>query len=129
MAKRQADPDLLRRTGARLRVLRRECRLSQQALAAKAGVDWKYLGAVERGERNPSLDVLWHLATALGVDLPQLFYFRDSGVAPADRVAERRVLYALNRARGEDKLLLRDLVERVLRWRDETSRRKPRKGS
>jgi transcriptional regulator with XRE-family HTH domain len=41
-------------------------------LAAKAGVDAKFVGAVERGKENPSLNTLQRLASALAVDVATL---------------------------------------------------------
>lgn len=46
--------------------------LSQEALAEKAGVHPTYLSMVERGIRNPTLDVASRLAKALKIPLPQL---------------------------------------------------------
>jgi transcriptional regulator with XRE-family HTH domain len=46
--------------------------LSQEDLAAKAGVDRTYMSGVERGVRNPSLRTAERVADALGVPLHQL---------------------------------------------------------
>ncbi len=62
-----------RKTLARnLRALRGERGWSQEALAAKAGLHRTYVGAVERGERNISLDNIERLARVLKVSLPEL---------------------------------------------------------
>jgi transcriptional regulator with XRE-family HTH domain len=50
-----------------LRAARMQKKLSQEALAAKAGVSVSYVSMLERGERNPPLDTLEALANALGV--------------------------------------------------------------
>jgi len=63
--------------GEKIRKLRLERRLSQEGLAFKAGLHRTYLGAIERGERNPSLRNIVAIAKALGVTLPQLFLFGD----------------------------------------------------
>jgi len=47
--------------------------LSQEQLAERAGLDRTYVSGVERGRRNPTLDVLQRLANALGSDLDVLF--------------------------------------------------------
>jgi transcriptional regulator with XRE-family HTH domain len=53
--------------GANLRAIRMERGLSQEALGQELGIDRTYVGALERGERNPSLRVVQDLADGLGV--------------------------------------------------------------
>jgi len=49
----------------RIRELRRAKGISQEALADEAGVHRTYMGSVERGERNISLDNIVRIAKAL----------------------------------------------------------------
>ena len=46
--------------------------LSQESLADLAGLHRTYVGAVERGERNISIDNMERLAVALGYDVVDL---------------------------------------------------------
>lgn len=56
----------------RLRQLRQVKGLSQEALADLAGLHRTYVGSVERGERNVSIDNMERLAKALEVDVADL---------------------------------------------------------
>jgi len=58
---------ILAEFGARLRELRYEAGLTQEALALNSGIDRSYVGQVERGERNISLENIVKLANGLGV--------------------------------------------------------------
>ena len=56
----------------RLRQIRLSKGLSQEALADLAGLHRTYVGSVERGERNVSIDNMERLAKALEVDIFEL---------------------------------------------------------
>lgn len=40
---------------------------SQEELADRAGIHRTYIGGIERGERNPTLTMIYRLAKALGI--------------------------------------------------------------
>jgi transcriptional regulator with XRE-family HTH domain len=65
--------DSLLRFGRRVRALRERVGLSQEQLAAKAGIHRTYVGGVERGERNLGLKNVFRIARALGVPVADLF--------------------------------------------------------
>ena len=58
--------------GQKIRALRKLARLSQEELAEKADLSYKYLGEAERGVVNISLDSLMRIAKALRVKLRDL---------------------------------------------------------
>ena len=64
---------LHKRFGQRIKYLRKEKNLTQEDLAFEVGIDRSYMGFVERGEKNPTLDKIGKLAKSLKVKLKELF--------------------------------------------------------
>ena len=64
--------------------------ISQERLAFDAGVDRSYLGSVERGEANPTVDVLDRLAGTLDVPLTELFEEIDETAASSQSLKRGR---------------------------------------
>lgn len=60
-------PKLAKTLGIAIRERRREVKLSQEGLADLAGFHRTFMGAVERGETNPTLDTLERVSKALGM--------------------------------------------------------------
>lgn len=59
--------------GHRVRELRKNRGLSQEAMAALAGVDRSYMGHIERGEKNITLTKIYQISDALEIDVADLF--------------------------------------------------------
>jgi transcriptional regulator with XRE-family HTH domain len=59
--------------GRRIRTLREERGLTQEALAERAGLQRPVVGYLERGERDFGVSHLWDLAEALDVPVADLF--------------------------------------------------------
>lgn len=59
--------------GMRIRYLRKKKGLSQLELSLEAGINKNYISDLERGARNPSLEILDKIAVALDVNLSTLF--------------------------------------------------------
>lgn len=53
--------------GTRVRTIRSSASLSQEELALRCGLDRSYVGQVERGERNISLENIYRIAEGLCV--------------------------------------------------------------
>jgi transcriptional regulator with XRE-family HTH domain len=64
-----SEPEIFRAFGARLRREREKKKLSLLRLGRRAGVNWSYIGQIERGVANPTLLIMARLAMALQVDL------------------------------------------------------------
>jgi len=59
--------------GEAIRTLRKKQNISQEDLAFDAGVHRTYMGALERGERNVSLENILKVAGSLHIKAAELF--------------------------------------------------------
>jgi transcriptional regulator with XRE-family HTH domain len=66
---------LAKALGKRIRVQRKACRISQDSLALACNIDRSYVGRIERGEVNITVEKLYRIAGQLSCDpsslLPQ----------------------------------------------------------
>ncbi|KMW73171.1 BamHI control element [Photorhabdus luminescens subsp. luminescens] len=49
--------------------------MSQEAFADKCGIDRTYISGIERGVRNPTLEIINIIANGLQIELTDLFDF------------------------------------------------------
>ena len=75
---RSYRPKLLKVLGHRIRSLRREQGLSQEALGEKAGLHRTYISSLENGSRNVSILTLASVAASLDVKIRDLCQGIDS---------------------------------------------------
>ncbi|MQL49517.1 MULTISPECIES: cell morphology transcriptional regulator XreR1 [Photorhabdus] len=59
--------------GQRVRHIRLISGMSQEAFADKCGLDRTYISGIERGVRNPTLEVINVIANGLQIELKDLF--------------------------------------------------------
>ena len=65
--------DIKLQLGNRIRYLRKELNLSQEALAFESGLDRTYICSVENGHRNISIVNVEKISRALNCSVGQLF--------------------------------------------------------
>ena len=58
--------------GARIRKLRQDKGMTQQALADECDIEKPTLSRIEKGNTNPTVKSLWKISNALGVRLKDL---------------------------------------------------------
>ena len=100
--------------GRRLRALRKLRMFTQEKLGERAGVSGKLVGQIERGDGNPTLDVIAGLAAGLDLEPADLLQFEEerphgppAAAAGAFAAAEQVSRYLARRPAGE--------IERALR--------------
>jgi len=59
--------------GSRIKELRSQQKISQEALAGKAGLDRTYINSVENGKRNISIENIEKIAKALDITIAEFF--------------------------------------------------------
>ncbi|NLG69890.1 MAG: helix-turn-helix transcriptional regulator, partial [Firmicutes bacterium] len=98
--------------GQRVREMRTRQGLTQQQLAQRAGMHPAYVGGIERGERNITLDGVDRLARALGVSPAELMASPREGATGGYEARWQELVYQA-RAPGELELAL-DVARFVL---------------
>ena|ERR1039457_3647689 len=73
--------------GENIRLLRKARGWSQEDLGEQADLSYKFVGEIERGAVNPSLDSLTRIANALAVEITELFLSEGLIVLTYDDVA------------------------------------------
>jgi transcriptional regulator with XRE-family HTH domain len=63
---------LKKNIGSRIRMRRNDLRISQEDLAFRAGLTPTYLSLLENGKRNPSLELLYRVCSALQIELAEI---------------------------------------------------------
>lgn len=117
--------DIKRLVGDRIRELRKEKGFSQDALGLKAGLHYTYIGAIERGEKNWSIDTLAKIVKGLDTDIRDLFTFsaqvEHTGQLRAETTKE------INRLSPSTLKHLLDLLKEIKQGEIEQSFKKSRK--
>ena len=88
--------------GQRIREERTKYRLTQEQLAEVAEVNESYVGQVERGEKNPSLETVVSIANSLGVTVDYLLQ-EEVNVEPNGLINE---LISITKDKDPDELRL-----------------------
>ncbi len=81
--------DQLKLFGRRVRAVRKAAKVTQEETAEAAGLNSKYLGEIERGEKRPSFEAVLSLAKALRTTPAAFFEFNRVETDP--KVLRRRI--------------------------------------
>ncbi len=86
--------NLITDVGKNIQSLRKQKKLTQEKLGERAGIDPKYISALELGYRNPTLTTLQKIAKGLGVEPYELFIF----ITPYQEQQKTRIVKAITSA-------------------------------
>ena len=96
--------------GQRIRNYRTKQKFSQERLAELSGCHPTYIGQVERGEKNATLESIEKIASALNIPLAQLFEELGSGER-SDSIPLKCYEFLSAKTEAEQKHLYQVLIE------------------
>jgi transcriptional regulator with XRE-family HTH domain len=82
--------DMRKLVGRNFGRIRRESGFTQERFAEVSGFSQQYISDLERGQRNPTIVTLFHLASALGVSHVDLIQPDDEARAERTRTTKRK---------------------------------------
>ena len=116
--------DILKKLGARIREERKRANLTQEKLAEKVDLSVDYIGYIERGKQAPYLKTLERIAKALGVEVYELFFFReDDKKKMRVRLQLRELILTVHNKNPEDISFIASLLRQVFERRGRKKRR------
>lgn len=102
--------------GKRIRELRKQRALSQEQLALSAGITPVYLGQVERGQKNATVNTIELICAALNISLANFFTVAD-GFSAVDDDIGKQILHQLTGLTDAEKSAVLQLVKQALQLR------------
>lgn len=91
--------------GIRIRQYRNRLKMSQERLAELSDLNTVYIGVIERGEKNPSIDILYRISKGLGVPLSELLKNIDSAEGSRDEYPQKVYSLLLDLEPREQKII------------------------
>lgn len=102
--------------GKRIKNLRIERGLSQERVALNAGITPAYLGLVERGQRNATVNIVERICAAMNVSLAE--FFSESTDESQTDIVDRQILGQLSGLSIEEKQLCLQLLKDAVQLRN-----------
>ena len=98
--------------GKNIRKYRLMKKLRQEDLAEKADLSINYVGAIERGEKTPSLESLFAIINALGVSADMILAdVLNNGYVVKDSLLAQK----LDKLSAEDRSRIYDVIDTLIR--------------
>lgn len=106
--------------GARIRQYRLQKKLSQEKLAELSDLNTVYIGVIERGEKNPSIDILYKISKGLDINICDLLKNIDKTESCIDKYPKMVYSLLLNLNENEQKIIY-DLIKTALKLNQKES--------
>ncbi|WP_026569306.1 MULTISPECIES: helix-turn-helix domain-containing protein [Sediminibacillus] len=98
--------------GERLRAIRKQQVLSQEELAHLSGLHPTYIGQLERGEKNPTINTIHKVTLSLGIPISELFRLTENV-----KDEQINILLHLNQLGEEDRQALIKIIDVMMEWK------------
>ncbi|SDK35733.1 helix-turn-helix domain-containing protein [Sediminibacillus albus] len=106
--------------GERLRTIRKMKVLSQEELAHAAGLHPTYIGQLERGEKNPTIDTIDKVTSSLGISLSELFRLTENlKEDQSETILQLRS--QINQLSEEDRKTIIKIIDVMVEWKEKTN--------
>lgn len=103
--------DLAKTIGQRIRNYRTQLNLSQEKLAELSGCHPTYIGQLERGEKNATLESIEKIAVSLNISLSKLFENLGNNNTSERNIPLECYDYLLTKSIKEQEHILKILIE------------------
>ena len=103
--------DIAKAVGQRIRNYRTQKGLSQEKLAELSGCHATYIGQLERGEKNATLESIERVTSALGVSLSRLFEKLDGQEDDSNNIPLACYEFISAKSKEEQEQLYKILLE------------------
>ena len=104
--------------GARIRGFRKEKHLSQEELAEKCNLHPTYIGQLERGEKNPTIESVMKISDGLQVPLDQLFANVTAANFPAMDYIPDKIMFLVMELTPKEQKIIYELILLALKLRN-----------
>jgi transcriptional regulator with XRE-family HTH domain len=101
--------------GERLRAYRNKAGLSQEQLAEKAGLHATYIGQLERGEKNATIESIEKVARAL--ELPFEILFEKIITSDSDNEIPAKCYEMINSLSQKEQQAIYEIINRMVEYK------------
>ncbi|MFJ7827606.1 helix-turn-helix domain-containing protein [Psychrobacillus sp. NPDC096623] len=108
--------DIVKIVGEKIRNFRKERGLSQEELAHQASLHNTYIGQLERGEKNATIESLYKITNALGITLEELFSNTQTG-PKANSIEITKIITLLEDRSSNDQRTILSFIELLINWK------------